>query len=118
MQRAILLIDDLGADLDRQVATEASPDERVRRLREATARITRAANDAIQAYRRGLRAVEAQLGSAKTSREESLAMRASLQAARQDLLGTLEVASRRYPWAADLTAPAARASRLTGRERP
>jgi regulator of protease activity HflC (stomatin/prohibitin superfamily) len=117
MQRAILLIDDLGADLDRQVAAERSADERVRLLREATARITRAANDAIQAYRRGSRAVDAQLRSAKGAQEEALAMQASLQAARQHLLGALEVAGRRYPWAGDLTPPAARGPRTTGPER-
>jgi hypothetical protein len=117
MQRASLLIEDVGADLDRQLAAETRAPERVRMLREATVRITRAANDAIQAYRRGRRAVKAELDRDKAGRDATLAMQASLQAARADLLQALQAAGERYPWARDLAPPAPR-SRLTRHERP
>ena len=116
MQRATLLIDDLGAELDRRLVGEGAETERLRLLRATTARITRAANDAIQAYQRGRRAVDADLKRTNASREATLAMRASLQAARVDLLRSLQAAGRRYPWVDDAE-PAVRQARLTGRER-
>jgi hypothetical protein len=118
MQRARLLIDDLGADLDRQLLVETGSLERVRLLREATVRITRAANDAVQAYRRGRRAVDADLQRTRVdaNKQAALAMQESLKAARLDLLRALQAAGRRYPWAGDLTPPTTR-SRLTGHER-
>jgi hypothetical protein len=116
VRRARLLIDDLGADLDRQLEAETEADERVRLLREATVRITRAANDAIQAYQKGRRAVNAELERAKANREMALAMRASLQAARLELLQALQAAGRRYPWATEVAAPGPK-SRVTRHDR-
>jgi hypothetical protein len=99
VQRATLLINDLGSDLDRQVSSEMRETERLRMLREATNRITRTANDAIRAYARGQRAITTQLARTDENAEALLAMRASLQSARLDLLRALRLADRRYPWA-------------------
>jgi hypothetical protein len=101
MQRAIRLIDDLGADLDQRLHAETRPAERLRLLREATNRITRTANDAIQAYARGRRAVEARLDRPE-ARAEALAARDRLRDARLDLLRALDAASHRYPAAEPL----------------
>jgi hypothetical protein len=100
IQRAIALIDDLGSDLDRQLVAEPRPTERIRLLRETTNRITRTANDAVHAYARARRAINAQLarGDGSGNAEAALAMRAELHAARLELLHALEVAGRRYPW--------------------
>jgi hypothetical protein len=116
MQRACLLIDELGADLDRQLLEPRAASEQVRLLRGATARITRAANDAIQAYQRGRRAVDAALAHPDRDNGATIAMRASLQTARRDLLQSLRNAGRRYPWAPELDTVAPPV-RLTSHER-
>jgi hypothetical protein len=100
IQRAIALIEDLGADLDRQLETETRAAERLRLLRETTNRITRAANDAIQAYRKGQSAVSIELERPKGGTDVALLMRTRLRAARLDLLAALRAAGRRYPWTA------------------
>lgn len=100
MQRACALIDDLGAQLDRQLSGEQRPSERLRMLRETTNRITRTANDAIQAYARGRRTVDTQLERHGTA-DDAIAARAALQSARRDILRALEAARHRYPWADD-----------------
>ena len=106
IQRATALIDDLGSDLDRRLTAESRPTERLRLLRETTNRITRTANDAVQAYARARRAINAQLErtEANGNVEAALAMRAQLHAARQDLLRALRAAESRYPWT-DALAP-------------
>jgi len=97
VQRATTLIDDLGADLDRQLAREAREAERLRMLRETTNRITRAANDAIQAYGRARRTLKTELERRDGNTEAALAMQARLRSARLDLLRALKSANRRYP---------------------
>ena len=108
MRRAIALIHDLGADLDRRLPSEARASERLRMLREATNRITRAANDAIQAYGRGSRTVSSELKRDGRRAEAALTTQSALRAARTELLALLSDARRRYPWAdaADGDAPA------------
>jgi len=97
VQRATTLIDDLGADLDRELAREARETERLRMLRETTNRITRAANDAIQAYGRARRTLKTELERRDGNTEAALAMQARLRSARLDLLRALQSANRRYP---------------------
>lgn len=107
VQRATQAIDDLGADLDRQLMSETRESERLRMLREATNRITRTANDAIRAYAKGQRAIKTQLARTDENADAILAMRTSLQKARLDLLRALRRADRRYPKAAAEANPAA-----------
>ena len=97
VQRATTLIDDLGADLDRQLMREARESERLRMLRETTNRITRAANDAIQAYGRARRTLNTELERRGGNTEAALAMQVRLRSARKDLLRALHSANRRYP---------------------
>ncbi len=100
LERATAHIDELNLALDRQLAAESIPGERMRLLREATNRITRAANDGIQAYRRAVRALRTEDDRAGgVTSEESRLMNEKLSAARQDLLRALEETSQRYPWA-------------------
>jgi hypothetical protein len=93
------IIEDVGVDLDRQLAEEARSDERLRILRHGTRLMTQAGNDAVQAYRNGIQALEGKRyrGLPAASSE----IRACLVGARRELLLALEVASRRYPWAAN-----------------
>jgi hypothetical protein len=103
IHRATSLVEELGADLDRRLAIELRATERLRLLRETTNRITRAANDAIDAYRAGDRAVTRHLAREEPNRAtEALATRARLSAAKVELLRALEVAAQRYPWAPEL----------------
>ena len=95
MERARALIDDLGADLDRRLLTERRPAERLRLLRETTNQITRTANDAVQAYVRGRRSVDARL-ERDADAPEAATMRDRLREARVELLEALERAKRRY----------------------
>jgi hypothetical protein len=97
VERAAALIDDLGAELDLRLTREPRAGERLRMLRETTNRITRAANDAIHAYARGRRALEAELKRRDGNGEAALATRARLRAARLDVLRALDAANRRYP---------------------
>lgn len=99
IQRATMLIDDLGSDLDSQLRAERRATERLQLLRRTANRITRTANDAIQAYGKARRTLDAELERTGGNVEAALAMRARLHAARLDLLRALRVASRRYPWA-------------------
>jgi hypothetical protein len=98
VQRAGAFIEDLGADLDRQLENERRPAERMRMLRETTNRITRVANDAAHAYRRASRAVSTELAKPNPNVAAAQQTRAILDAGRSDILRVLEVARRRYPW--------------------
>jgi len=60
--------------------------------------LTQAGNDGVQAYRNGIRALDGKRYVA--SQADSTILREGLMAARRALLVALEVASRRYPWAA------------------
>ena len=110
VQHASSLIGELGAELDAMLQRETRAAEQLRLVRVATNRITRAANDAIQAYARGRRAVEVELGRDGRDASAALDMRSRLRAARLELLSALEAAKRRYTWS-DSSRPPADASR-------
>jgi hypothetical protein len=96
VERAAAMIVELGSDLDRRLAVETRPAERVRMLREATNRITRTANDAVQAYRRARRSLDAEL---RRPSADVIAVRRlgeRLTAARDDVLTALDAANTRY----------------------
>ena len=97
LQRAGLLITELGEDLDGRLEHEARPSERLRFVREATVRITRTANDAIQAYRRTRRILDASAAGTTGDGQEFAAMRARLSTDRRALLAVLDKAAARYP---------------------
>lgn len=99
VQRATASIVDLNESFDRAMRNEPRPDERLRMLRETTNQITRAANDAIQAYRRTRAAVHAELQMAGGDREQARQMQLLLDGGRADILRVLELTSHRYPWA-------------------
>lgn len=96
VQQASVHIAELGADLDRKLSAETRESERLRCLREATNRITRTANDAIQAYRRARRSLDAE---AAKERDEGATQEAlkRLTDARLELLAALDAAGSRYP---------------------
>lgn len=104
IERASVLIEELGTELDMQLRTEGRPAERLRLLRATTNRITRIANDAVHAYGRARRAIDAAIERNDANRADAVAMRGRLQVARQEILGTLAVASRRYPAGDDAVA--------------
>jgi len=104
VERAAPHITELGADLDRQLKREMRTTERLRLLREATNRITRTANDAVHAYRRARRALDAELQRTNADVEGVRRLGERLTAARTDVLRALEAANSRYPWA-DAGAP-------------
>ena len=85
--------------LERELQAEQRAGERMRILRQATGQLTRAANDAIQAYRRATAGLAAELKRADTDPVEAEATARALSEARADMLAALDVASRRYPWA-------------------
>jgi putative heme degradation protein len=97
VQQASATILELGAALDARLLKEHRPAERMRLLRETTNRITRTANDAIQAYSRASRAVTAELARPNTNSAAAKQMRRRLDAARREVLAALQIASRRYP---------------------
>ena len=99
VQRTTAFIEDLNAALDRQLLDEQRPTERLRMLRETTNRITRASNDAIQAYRRVRAAIQVELQLPDGDQAHARRMRLTVDAARDDMLRVLEVTSRRYDWA-------------------
>ena len=99
IRRATTRIEEVSAALDRQLQAEPRPDEQVRLLRQATSQITRAANDAIQAYRRVTDGLEQERQRKETDPSEAARMAQSLSQARSEMLEALDVASRRYPWA-------------------
>jgi hypothetical protein len=68
-------------------------------LRQATGQITRAANDAVHAYRRVTAGLQAEIRRGDTDPAEAAAMERALSEARAEMLNALEVASQRYPWA-------------------
>jgi hypothetical protein len=97
LQRAGPLIAAFGEDLDGHLEHEGRASERLRFLREATVRITRTANDAIQAYRRTRRFLDASVAGATGDGQEFAAMRTRLSADRRALLAALDKAAARYP---------------------
>jgi hypothetical protein len=99
IHRATTRIEEVSAALDRQLLAELRPDEQVRLLRQATSQITRAANDAIQAYRRVSEGLQAENERGDTDPSEAARMSETLSTARTEMLEALEHASRRYPWA-------------------
>lgn len=99
VEGATASIVDLNAALDRRLLDEMRPDERLRMLRETTNQITRAANDAIQAYRRARAAINAELELPDGDRQQALQMSLSLDSARSEMLKALEMTSHRYSWA-------------------
>ena len=101
IRRASSLIAELGAELDGKLMDEQRPDERMRLLRETTNRITRAANDGIQAYVRANRSLTAELARSRVDSAQAVEARGQLAAARRELLRVLEIAGRRYPTAVD-----------------
>ena len=99
VQRATTSIVDLNQSLERAMRAEPRPDARLRMLRETTNQITRAANDAIHAYRRAQAAVHAELQMPGGDRKQAQCMQLLLDGGRADILRVLEVSSRRYWWA-------------------
>lgn len=99
IQSATIRIGELSAALDRQMIEESRPEEQVRFLRQATSQITRAANDAVQAYRRVTDGLEAELKRSDTDPAEAERTARKLAEARAEMLVALDAASRRYPWA-------------------
>jgi len=100
VQHVAARIEAFNATLDAQIAATTRPEERLLRLRDATNQITRAANDAIQAYRRVASSIRDELAAEHGAKGEAEKMQRDLQRARADMLRVLEIASRRYPWAA------------------
>lgn len=99
VQRASGMVNELGVDLDRQLQNEARPAERLRLLRETTNRITRIANDAVNAYARASRVVRVEQAGQNANLAAANHMRELLDTARVEFLEVLAVAQRRYPWA-------------------
>jgi hypothetical protein len=97
VESASTTIADLGVELDRHLAKEQRPSERMRMLREATNRITRTANDAVHAYRRASRAIKTELERPDANVEHAEMMRTRLDDARAKVLKALAVANERYP---------------------
>jgi hypothetical protein len=97
VESASTTIADLGVELDRHLAREQRPSERMRMLREATNRITRTANDAVHAYRRASRAIKTELERPDANVETAELMRTRLDEARAKVLKALAVANERYP---------------------
>lgn len=97
VESASATIADLGVELDRHLAKEQRPSERMRMLREATNRITRTANDAVHAYRRASRAIKTELERADANVETAELMRTRLDEARAKVLTALATANERYP---------------------
>lgn len=97
VQRASVLIGELGAEFDARLIHESRPRERLWMLREFTNRITRTANDAINAYQRASRTLSVELARPNADVAAAHAMRAQLHAARGELLMVLDNARHRYP---------------------
>ena len=100
IDRATKRIEELSVILDRQLSSEEREEERLKHLRQATGQITRSANDGIQAYRRITQALRAETAHADTDAAEVADTTRALSEARARMLAALDVASRRYPWAA------------------
>ena len=97
VERASVLITELGADLDRRLTNEHRPAERLRMLRDTTNRITRTANDAVIAYGRVSRAIRQELARPDSDAVAAENARAQLDAARARILHALSQAASRYP---------------------
>jgi len=110
VESASTTIADLGVELDRHLAREQRPSERMRMLREATNRITRTANDAVHAYRRASRAIKTELERPDANVETAELMRTRLDEARARVLEALAVANERYPQVENDAASAAPSS--------
>jgi hypothetical protein len=93
-------IQELSIALDRQLSADPRPDEQMRHLRQATSQITRAANDAVQAYRRVSGALRAEAAHADADINEVELARRELASVRTAMLDVLKSAGERYPWAA------------------
>jgi hypothetical protein len=100
IDRATRRIEELSVILDGQLGAEDRDEERLKHLRQATGQITRSANDGIQAYRRVSQALRAEAQHADADAAEVADATRALADARERMLAALEVASRRYPWAA------------------
>ena len=105
VERAAPLITELGADLDRRLKRELRTSERLTLLREATNRITRTANDAVHAYRRARRSLDAELQRTNADVDAVRRLDDRLTTARADVLRALDAANGRYPWAETGAAP-------------
>lgn len=90
--------------LDRQLDADARPEEQMRHLRQVTGQITRAANDAVQAYRRVSGALRAEADHPDVDADEIELARRELATARTAMLEVLKSVSSRYPWAAPFVA--------------
>ncbi len=99
IRRATRHIQELSVTLDRQLVADARPEEQMRNLRQVTGQITRAANDAIQSYRRVSGALRAEAEHPDVDPAEIERARRELADARGAMLEVLETANRRYPWA-------------------
>ena len=105
LEKATRRIEELDAILARQLEGEDRDGERLNHLRQATGQITRCANDGIQAYRRVAAALRAEAANSDADDEEVAVATQVLADARARMMTALEVASRRYPWAAPWNAP-------------
>ncbi len=99
IRRATRHIQELSVTLDRQLGADTRPEEQMRHLRHATGQITRAANDAVQAYRRVSGALKAEAAHPDVDAEELEHARQELAKARAAMLEVLKSAGDRYPWA-------------------
>ena len=99
IERATKRIEELAVILERQLGAEGREEEQLKHLRQATGQITRSANDGIQAYRRITAALKTERTHADADAAEIAFATQALSDARARMLGALEVASRRYPWA-------------------
>ncbi len=97
IQQTPAAIADFTRTLDQRLEAEMRPEEQMRMLREATNQITRAANDAIQAYRRARASISAELEMPNGDHAHARRMSADLDVARTDLLAALKQANERYP---------------------
>lgn len=97
IEQAGRLIVELGVELDRQLDGETRSDQRLRMLRETTNRITRAANDAVHAYQRARRSLDAEQKRASSDTLGTQELRQRLLAARESVLVALRATEWRYP---------------------
>ncbi len=100
IRRATRHIKELSATLDGQLGADTRPEVQLRHLRHATGQITRAANDAVQAYRRVAGALRAEAAHPDVDDVEIEQARRELADARAAMLDVLKSAGDRYPWAA------------------
>lgn len=92
--------------LDRLVADEQRPEQRLQHLRHTTGQITRVANDGIQAYRRVSSVLRDERERADADAVEIERTSAELAEVRGSMIAALEAVSHRYPWAQPWSAEA------------